>query len=47
MEENGNIEYISTNFRHKKRDRNGNSILEDRKTEIDNIIVTGIGNHRS
>ena len=39
--------YISADFGHKKSDRNGNINSEGQKTEISNIIVTDIGNHRS
>ena len=42
MAENENIGYISTDIRHKNIDGNRNIILEGRKTEIANIIVTDI-----
>ena len=47
MADNGKIVYISADFGHKKRDGNGYINLEGRKTEILNIIITDIGNHRS
>ena len=46
MAENENIAYISTDFGHKNSGRNWIIILEGRKTEIFDIIVTDFGNHR-
>ena len=39
--------YISPDLGHKKFDENGNMDLEGQKTEISNIFITDIGNHRS
>ena len=46
MAENGNVAYIATDFGQKNSDGNGHTILESRKTEIVNMIVTDIGNRR-
>lgn len=47
MAANRKIVYISADFAYKKSDRNGSSNLKGQKTEILNIIVMDIGNHRS
>ena len=47
MAETGYIVYLSTEFGHKNSDVNGHIILEGRQTEIVNIIIMDIGNHRS
>ena len=46
MAGNRKIEYISADVGHKKSKGNGNINSEGRKTEIFNIAVTDIGNHR-
>ena len=45
--ENGNVVHISADSDTKIVNEMEISSLEGRKTEIDNIIVTDIGNHRS
>ena len=47
MGENGNIVFISTDFGHKNSNGDGNITLDDRKTDIVNIIATDIGNCNS
>ena len=44
---NGNVVYISADCGHKQSKRVKNIILEERKTEICNIIVIETKNHRS
>ena len=43
----GKIVYISSDFGHKKNDGNGIINLQGRKTEIFDMIVIDIENHRS
>ena len=45
--ENGNVLHISADSDTKIVNETEKSFLEGRKTEIDNMIVTDIGNHRS
>ena len=47
MAENGNTAYMLLDFRQKNNDGNGNIILEGRETEIINLIVMDVENHRS
>ena len=47
MAENGNTAYILLDFGQKNNDGNGNIILEGRETEIINMIVMDVENHRS
>ena len=47
MAENGNIAYISRILDTKTVIERKYYILEDRKMEIVNVVVTDIGNHRS
>ena len=47
MVDNRKIAYFSAVFGHKQSDGNGNINLEGQKTEMFNIIVADIGNHKS
>ena len=47
MADNAKIVYISSDFGYKKSDGNGNINLEGPKMEIQKIIVTDIGKHRT
>ena len=47
MAKNGNTAYILLDFGQKNNDGNGNIILEGRETEIINMIVMDVENHRS
>ena len=42
LSETGNIVYISTDFGHRNSDRNGYITLDRRRTDIVNIIASGI-----